>query len=111
MAASELLSIPPSIPVSAGALTRAVDLLARVDSLPADAAGALRFERGGLVLVEAQGVCWAAASGMHPRFTQVLRRQHDPPLPRKFLLELYRRCKDDQASLVEALLASGSVSA
>ncbi|HEV8549122.1 MAG TPA: hypothetical protein VGQ57_08840 [Polyangiaceae bacterium] len=103
-------SIPPSIPVGPGVLARAFDLLARVETLPADAAGSLCFAGQGVLLVEDGAVCWAAAPGMRPRFTQILRYEHDPPLAREILLEVYRQCRDDQAPVVNALLASGKVS-
>lgn len=110
MANARSLSIPPSIPVEPGVLARALELLTRVETLPADAVGALCFAGQGMVLVEGGAVCWAAAVGMRPRFTQILRHQHDPPLARETLRELYHQCRDDQAPLVNALLASGKVS-
>jgi hypothetical protein len=105
-----LHSIPPSIPVGAGLLNRTLDLLERVETLPNDAAGALRFGAQGMLLVERRSVCWATAAGMQPRFTEILRYQHNPPLSRESLHELYRQCKDGQAPLVDALLATGNVS-
>ena len=103
-------SIPPSIPVGAGLLNRTLDLLDRVETLPNDAVGALRFGAQGMLLVEQRGICWATAAGMQPRFTEILRHQHNPPLSREYLHELYRQCKDGQAPLVNALLATGNVS-
>jgi hypothetical protein len=102
--------IPPSIPVGASLLNRTLDLLDRVETLPQDAAGALRFGAQGMLLVEARSLCWATAAGMQPRFTEILRYQHNPPLSREFLHELYRQCMDGQAPLVDALLSTGNVS-
>jgi hypothetical protein len=63
-----------------------------------------------MVLVHSRRVCWAAASGMQQRVTELLRFERDPPLERDFFLELYRRCRDRGAPLAEALLATGHVS-
>jgi len=104
-------AIPPSIPVGPGVLGRALALLDRVETLPADAVGALRFGDRGSVLVESRLVCWAVASDMQHRLTELLRHQQDPPLDRAHFVELYRQCKDDNAPLVEALLSRGGVSA
>jgi hypothetical protein len=103
-------SIPPSIPVEAGLLGCALDLLGRVESLPPGAVGSLRFGTQGIVLVEARSVCWAAAPGMPQRFTKLLSRQHDPPLSREFFQDLVRQCKEGQAPFVDALLAMGTLS-
>ncbi len=99
------ISVPPSIPVEAGVLSRALEVFERVDTLPADAIGALRFGSEGLVLVESRAVCWAAAPGMRPRLTQLLRHEHNPPLSREQLREVYRQCRDGQVPLADALLA------
>lgn len=103
-------SIPPSIPVEASILNRVLEVLERVECLPADAVGALRFGSDGLVLVESRAVCWAAAPGMRPRLTQLLRHEHAPPLSKDQLREVYRQCKDDQIPLADALLAVGNLS-
>ena len=103
-------SIPPSIPVEAGILSRALEVLERVEILPADAVGALRFGAHGLLLVESRAVCWAAAPGMRHRLTQLLRYEHDPPLSKESLREVYRQCKDGQLPLVDGLLATGKLS-
>jgi hypothetical protein len=110
MSAPQTRSSPPSIPVEPGVLNRTVELLDRVEALPPHAVGALRFGAQGIVLVESRAVCFAAAAGMQHRFTQLLRYQHNPPLERGYLIDLYRQCKDGQAPLVEALLATGTVS-
>jgi hypothetical protein len=102
--------IPPSIPVEPGLLARALELLARVEALPGSSVGALRFGGKGIVLVESGRVCWAAAAGMPQRFSQILRHQHEPPLPREYLQDLLRQAKDGQAPLVQALLATGEIS-
>lgn len=103
--------IPPSIPVEPGILGRALEVLARVEGMPASAVGALRFGGQGIVLVESGRICWAAAAGMPQRFTQILRHQHEPPLPREYFQDLLRQAKDGQAPLVQALLSSGEISA
>ncbi|HEY3494960.1 MAG TPA: hypothetical protein VGK73_09750 [Polyangiaceae bacterium] len=102
-------SIPPSIPVEAGILSRALEVLERVETLPADAVGALRFGPEGLLLVESRAVCWAAAPGMRHRLTQLLRYEHDPPLSKEHLREVYRQCKDGQLPLVDGLLSTGKL--
>ena len=102
-------SIPPSIPVGSGLFVRALEIVGRLEALPADAVGALRFGDHGVVLVEARSVSWAEAAGMQQRFAQLIRHQRSPPLERAYLQDLYRQCKNDQTPFVEALLASEAV--
>lgn len=103
-------SIPPSIPVGSGLFVRALEIVGRLEALPAHAVGALRFGQHGVVLVESRAVSWAEAAGMQQRFAQIIRHQRSPPLERTYLQDLYRQCKDDQTPFVEALLASGAAS-
>jgi hypothetical protein len=102
--------IPPSIPAAPGVLARAIDMLVQVEALPAHAAGALRFETRGIVLVQSRCVCWAAAPGMQQRLTELLCLEANPPLERDFFVDLFRRCKDRGTSLADGLLATGRVS-
>jgi hypothetical protein len=110
MGSSPRLGVSYDFAAGAEVLSRALSLFERVEALPARAAGALRFGAEGFLLVESRSVCFAAAAGMRQRFTTLLRDFHDPPLERAYLEEIYRRCKDHQSALVDALLSTGRVS-
>lgn len=93
---------------------RAVRLLEDIESLPTDATGALVFGRAkrpeGSILVEAGRVCWATATRMRRRLTDLLRFQADPPLLPDVLEAVYRRCRDEGRPLGESLVELGLVS-
>jgi hypothetical protein len=90
--------------------------LSHVDSLPADACGALVVGGGerpsaGLILVERGRVCWAAASGMRDRLRDILRRHCLAKLDDGELEAFFQRTRDEGKPLGEALERSGLVSA
>jgi hypothetical protein len=72
-------------------------LLRGVERLPEGANGALVFgtkdERFGTLLVEDKRVCWAAASGMETRLTDILQRQTKPPIDPDFIEWVLERCR------------------
>ncbi len=89
---------------------RALDILARVESMPGDTTGALCFGKA-RVLVQGGAICWAVAPGSPVRLTDLLRSQRHPPLSRDELEACYRRCRDSGQPVGEGLLAAGLVSA
>lgn len=93
---------------------RAVELLEDIESLSADATGALVFGRAarptGTILVEGGRVCWATAARMQRRLTDLLRFQVDPPLSTDVLEAVYRRCRDNGQPLGESLVEQGLIS-
>jgi hypothetical protein len=101
--------IPPSIAPDPVLLRGAVSVLARIEGLPLEAAGVLRFGRSGTVLVEERSVCWATATGMEQRLGELLRHQRNPPLDRRFLESVVDQCKSSGIPLGEALLRSGEI--
>lgn len=101
--------IPPSIPADRTLLEGATLVLAEVEDLPEDACGVLRFEDHGMVLVEHRRICWAVAKGMEKRLSDLLRHQRQPPLDRKELEGILRRCRTSGTPLGEALLESGQI--
>jgi hypothetical protein len=95
----------------------AVRLLETIEQLPAGATGALLINPGspegepsGSVLVEGGRVCWAVATGMKERLTDILRHQASPALDRALLEDAYRRCRVHRKPLGEYLVESGLVS-
>lgn len=101
--------IPESIYPDPELLDGAVAVLSRIESMPEGATGVLRFPTGS-VLLESGRVCWAVASTMEQRLTDLLRHQRSPPLDRRFLEEVIADCQRDKRPLGEALLASGEIS-
>lgn len=101
--------IPESIFPDPELLEGAVAVLRRIESMSDDATGVLRFP-GGSILLESGRVCWAVASTMEQRLTDLLRHQRSPPLDRRFLEEVLASCQRDSRPLGEALLASGEIS-
>lgn len=85
-----------------------VPLLEEVEGLPADASGALLFgtedRPSGTVLVEDGAICWAMASGMSRRLTDLLREQSDLALSEQALERVYRSCSLRGRPLGEALV-------
>ena len=92
-----------------------VRLLKGIDRLPDGATGALVFASKdapqGTVLVEDNRVCWAAASNMEHRLTDILRHESDPPLPAETFEEIYEECYRDHIPLGETLVERGLVTA
>lgn len=88
-------------------------LLSAIDRLPDGATGALVFTAKaapqGTVLIEDNRVCWAAASNMENRLTDILRHQNDPVLPVDVFEELYEECYRDKIPLGETLVERGLV--
>lgn len=90
-----------------------VRLLKGIDRLPDGATGALVFTSKdspqGTVLVEDNRVCWAAASNMEHRLTDILRHESDPPLPSETFEKIYEECYRDHIPLGETLVERGMV--
>lgn len=90
-----------------------VRLLKGIDRLPEGATGALVFTSQdapqGTVLVEDNRVCWAAASNMENRLTDILRHESDPPLPPEIFDKIYEECYRDHIPLGETLVERGMV--
>ncbi len=101
--------IPPSIAPDPMLLRGAVGVLARIEGLPLDASGVLRYGSSGAILVERRSVCWATATGMENRFAELLRHQRNPPLDRRFLEGVIERCRASGTPLGEGLLESGEI--
>jgi hypothetical protein len=91
-------------------LPSTIALLQQVEALPNGATGALSFGNDGVILVERKRVCWALATDMKKRLTDILCHQQDPPLPRQVIDDVFRRCKEDGRPLGEALVSGGYVS-
>jgi hypothetical protein len=89
-------------------------LLRTFDGLPRGAAGAIAFtdrdSPSGTVLIENRRVCWAAASDMENRLTDLLRAQSQTPLPPTAFEEVYQECHREKTPLGETLVARGLVS-
>src|SRR5690349_6531593 len=100
---------PRAVP-TADLLAEAAEVLDAVDALPREVAGVLSFGDEGLILVEDRRVCWAVATAMPATLTELLSQQHDPPVPRKELESVYRRCRDEHRPLGATLVESGLVS-
>jgi hypothetical protein len=90
-------------------------LLQEIDALDDRATGALvvgtQPQPLGTILVEEGRICWAAASGMSRRLTDLLRTESDPPIGKDVIEEVYRSCKTNGQPLGEALVERGIVSA
>lgn len=99
-----------SVASNALLLSSTVQLLQHVEALPSGATGALSFGEQGVILIENKRICWAVASDMKQRLTDILCQQTTPPLPRSAVEELVRRCKQDGKPVGEALVESGFVS-
>ena len=89
-------------------------LLCGIDGLPRGAAGALAFtdrdSPQGTVLIEDRRICWAAASDMENRLTDLLRAQSQTPLSPMALEEVYQECHRKDMPLGETLVTRGLVS-
>ena len=99
----------PSIRVGPGLIASVLRLLAFIDELPAGATGVLHFGEHGVILIDSRKICWAVASSMRIRLTDILRNQSTPPLPREAVEDIYRNCKDSGRPIGESLVASGLV--
>lgn len=89
-------------------------LLRGIDALPRGATGAFSLTDGsstrGTVLIEDRRICWAAASDMENRLTDLLRAQSEIPLPPMVFEEVYQDCHRRNMPLGETLVARGLVS-
>ncbi len=63
-----------------------------------------------MILVEDRRICWAAASNMENRLTDILRTRSEQPLPASSFEELYQECSRKNLPLGETLVARGLVS-
>jgi hypothetical protein len=99
-----------SVSSNALLLSSTVRLLHHVETLPSGSTGALAFGDDGVILIEKKRVCWAMASEMRQRLTDILCEQHEPPLERSMVEQVFRRCKQDGTPMGEALVAGGLVS-
>jgi len=84
-------------------------LLAQLDALPSRATGALTFGGAGAILLDEGRICWAVASPMKRRLTDLLRGQTEPPTPRETMEDIYVHCKTDATPLGQELLRRGLV--
>lgn len=99
-----------SVSSNALLLSSTLRLLHHVETLPSGSTGALAFGEDGVILVEKKRVCWAIASDMRQRLTDLLCEQHEPPLERGVVEQVFKRCKRDGTPMGEALVAGGLVS-
>ncbi len=107
--ASEAKSGFPSIPDDSDVIDTATSLLDHIEDLPAGTTGALAFGDEGLVLIENKRICWAIATHMRRRLTDILCQQRSPPLPREMMEDVFRRCKKQSVPFGELLVSSGLV--
>jgi hypothetical protein len=84
----------------------ALDVLEQVEALPEGSTGGLVFGAHGTVLVEEGRVCWATATGMRTRLTDLICGQSKEPVERSLVEAVYRRCQQTRTPLGEALVAS-----
>jgi len=89
-------------------------LLRGIDGLPPGASGALaltdRDRCQGTILIEDRRVCWAGASDMENRLTDLLRTQRKVPLSPVEFEGVYQECRLSNLPLGETLVARGLVS-
>lgn len=89
----------------------ALRVLSRVEALADDATGALVFGHGasmsGVVLVENGRVCWAAATGLRQRLTDLLREACAPRPSAVELEALFLECRERSQPIGEALVTRG----
>lgn len=88
-------------------------VLSELESLPAEANGALAFGEGltvsGVVLVEHGRVCWAAAHGLRRRLTDHLREACEPKLSHDEVEALVAACRIESKPVGEALVSQGRI--
>ncbi len=89
-------------------------LISGIEKLPKGATGALVFtekdQPQGTILIEEGRVCWAAASEMENRLTDILRSEARPPLPKEVVEDAYEECRRENRPLGEILVGRGIVS-
>jgi len=112
MQSGKSLRLTPEPAGISGDPAAVIPLLEEIEALPESATGALVFNgtTQGTVLVENGRICWAAATGMERRLTELLRAYADEPPESKRIEDVYKRCKRDSIPLVKALIDSGLVS-
>jgi hypothetical protein len=99
-----------SLPASPALIPPLMRLLAFIDELPPGATGVLHFGEDGVILLESRRICWAIASVVRMRLTDILRNQSSPRLPRAAVEDIYQSCKLSGRPIGEALVASGLIS-
>jgi hypothetical protein len=91
--------------------TRVIDVLVRVEDVPADDSGLLSFggdQAGGGILVERGRICWAAAPGLQRRLKDLLitsAARTDIDFDR-----IYERCRTNGSLLGQTLVDEGWIS-
>ncbi len=93
-------------------IERVADVCSFVDDLDGAAAGELivtNEETAGAVFVEHARICWAAATGLARRLTELLMLHAD--VDHKTMESLYRTCKTERTPLGEYLVQRGIVRA
>lgn len=92
----------------------ALRVLSSVEALPSQATGALIFGTEsritGVVLLESGRVCWAAASGLRKRLSDLLRAASHRELTAEEVEQLFVTCKEQHKPLGEAFLERGWLS-
>lgn len=91
-------------------LVSSLELLGRIDELPALATGALCFGGRGIVLVESRRICWAATRNMKRRLTDILCSEGGRTVPRDAVETIVRACRANGRPFGESLVQSGLVS-
>lgn len=90
------------------------ELLEFVEELPEDAVGEVVFHdessQRGVVFVENNRICWAAARGLARRLVDLLRARADLDACPETLEQIFVKCKAQGTPFGEALLESGLVS-
>lgn len=88
-------------------------VLKALEAAGPDTTGALQIagpHHGCLVFVESGRICWAAAPGLAPRLTELLRVVAEPPLTAAQMQQLYEACRRTGRPLGETLLHHGRIS-
>lgn len=110
-------SIPASARDSSPALTVApatlLTFFRRLTEVPRTATGTLTVGASesptGRILFESGQICWAVANSMGRRLTDLLCHQHDPPIERERVEDVYRVCVKERRALGESLVEAGVV--
>lgn len=101
-------------PVSGADPSAVLPLIDTIDKLPPTATGAYVFgpagKPNGMILVERGRVCWAGASQMGHRLTDILRDRLLESVSPSALEDTVRRCRLESTPLGEALVANGLIS-
>ncbi len=97
----------------AASLGAVVRLLEQVEELPDGAVGTLIVGDGerpdGVIFVDDQRICWAAASGMSRRLTDLLRISAERPISTAALEAIVRECRSSGEPIGQALVRRGLV--